>query len=74
MNNQFDVIFNQSNDRASKLIAAMDKLEVGSDGWCNLLELHRVELDRMFASAKASTQLSKLQYTNCGSVDLRLPR
>lgn len=70
MSNQFNTIFNQSNERASRLIEAIDKLEVGSDDWLNLMELHRRELDRMFASAEAYNQAIKMQYTDCGSVDL----
>lgn len=70
MSNQFNTIFHQSSERASRLIEAIDNLEVGSDGWLNLMELHRRELDRLFASAEAYDQATKMQYTDCGSVDL----
>lgn len=70
MSNQFNTIFQQSNERAQRLMEAIDKLEVGSEGWLNLMELHHRELDRMFASAKAYNQAIKMQYTDCCSVDL----
>lgn len=70
MSNQFNTIFQQSNERAKLLIEAIDNLKVGSDGWLNLMELHRRELDRMFASTEAYDQAIKMQYTDCGSVDL----
>lgn len=70
MSNQFNTIFQQSAERASRLIEAIDKLEVGSECWLNLMELHRRELDRMFASAEAYNQAINMKYMDCGSVDL----
>nr|DAD80293.1 MAG TPA: hypothetical protein [Caudovirales sp. ctTqA28] len=70
MSNQFNTIFHQSSERASRLIEAIDKLEVGSEGWLNLMELHRMELDRMFASIEAYNQAINMDYMDCGSADL----